>query len=151
MALESFFVPDEFCCLRERLPSHIYNLAHVLLNRSTLDHLFIPIRTMQYLAIIEQDAIWFADSMDYAVQDGEGGRLITVSWHPLLDSSQRDGLNQPMDCRVMFYGADMAEINNRLHGEFHQAMKEIDQRYRDSMPGNGEAIILPLRVPGSRE
>ncbi len=63
---ESFFIPDQFSCQQERLPSKTYNLAHILLNRCQSDHLFVPIRTMQYLAIIEQNAFWFVDSMAYA-------------------------------------------------------------------------------------
>lgn len=141
---QSFFTPDEFFCQKARLISKTYNLAHILLNRSQSSHLFIPIRSMQYLAIIEKTAFWFVDSLAYAVRGDEGGRLIRVSWHPIINASQRDGLTQHMDCRVVFYGQDMSEIQNRLNSEFYQAMLLIDQRHRDSLVANCKVSILPL-------
>lgn len=145
--VQSFFTPDEFSCQQDRLLSSTYNLAHVLLNRCQSNHLFIPIRSMQYLAIIERDSFWFVDSMAYAVRGEEGGRLITVSWHPLLNAGQRDSLGQHMDCRVIYYGGDMSEIQTRLRGEFFQAMQLVDERYRASLVSDGEVSILPLRFP----
>ena len=142
--IQSFFTPDEFFCQKTRLLSRTYNLAHILLNRSQSSHLFIPIRSMQYLAIIEKNAFWFVDSLAYAVRNDEGGRLIRVSWQPLINASQRDSLTQHMDCRVVFYGEDMSEIQNRLNSEFYQAMSLIDQRHRDSLIGDGNISILPL-------
>lgn len=143
---QSFFTPDEFSNQTSRLVSTTYNLAHVLFNRSQSSHLFIPIRSLQYLAIIEKDTFWFVDSMAYAVRGDEGGRLIKISWHPLIEASQRDALNQHMDCRVIFYGEDMSEIQNRLNSEFYQAMLQIDQRHRDSLITNYTVNILPLKL-----
>ncbi|MDT8283666.1 MAG: hypothetical protein RQ982_12775 [Gammaproteobacteria bacterium] len=142
---QSFFTPDEFFCQQTRLLSQTYNLAHVLLNRSRSDHLFIPIRSLQYLAIIEKNAFWFVDSLAYAVRGDEGGRLIRVSWHPLINANQRDGLTQHMDCRVMFYGEDMSEVQNRLNTQFYQSMLQIDQRHRKTLDTGCKVSILPLR------
>lgn len=147
---ESFFIPDQFSCQQERLPSQTYNLAHILFNRCQSDHLFVPIRSMQYLAIIEQNAFWFVDSMAYAVQDSEGGRLITVSWHPILSPSNREGLDQHMDCRINFYRSDMSDIHRRLRGEFFQAMQLMDNRFRDTIRADSKIAILPLRSPGNQ-
>ena len=79
---QSFFTPDEFCCLQETLLAGTYNLAHALLNRSRSNYVFVPIRSMQYLVVVEAGAFWFVDSLAYAVRGNEGGRKITVSWHP---------------------------------------------------------------------
>jgi hypothetical protein len=144
---QSFFTPDAFFCQKTRLLSQTYNLAHVLLNRSQSSHLFVPVRSLQYLAIIEKDAFWFVDSQAYAVRGDEGGRLIRISWHPLLHASQREGLTQNMDCRVIFYGEDMSEIQNRLNNEFYQAMQQIDQRHRETLNTDCKVSILPLRSP----
>lgn len=142
---QSFFTPDEFSRHESRLLSQTYNLAHVLLNRSESNHLFIPIRSLQYLAIIEKNAFWFVDSMAYAVRGDEGGRLIRVSWHPLISAHEREGLTQNMDCQVIFYGEDMSEIQKRLNSEFYQSMLLIDQRHRDSLSTDCNVSILPLR------
>ena len=129
------------------LLSRVYNLAHVLLNRSPSDFVFVPIRSMQYLAIIEKDAFWFVDSLAYATRGDEGGRLITVSWHPLLSAGDRSSLSQHMECRVIFYGGDRSEVQQRLRGEFFQAMQLLDQRYRETIVSDSEVSILPLRLP----
>jgi hypothetical protein len=142
---QSFFTPDEFFCLETRLLSQTYNLAHVLLNRSQSSYLFIPVRSLQYLAIIEKNAFWFVDSLAYAVRGDEGGRLIRVSWHPLTSAREREGLTQNMDCRVIFYGEDMSEIQKRLNSEFYQSMLLIDQRHRNSLNTDCNVSILPLR------
>jgi hypothetical protein len=142
---QSFFTPDEFSCEKTTLLSQTYNLAHVLLNRSESNHLFIPIRSLQYLAILEKDAFWFVDSLAYAVRGDEGGRLIRVSWHPLITANEREGLTQNMDCRVIFYGEDMSEIQKRLNSEFYQSMLQIDQRHRDSVHTDCKVSILPLK------
>ena len=142
---QSFFTPDEFFCQEKQLLSQTYNLAHVLLNRSQSSHLFIPIRSLQYLAIIEKNAFWFVDSLAYAVRGDEGGRLIRVSWHPLKHANEREGLTQNMNCRVIFYGEDMTEIQKRLNSEFYQSMLQIDQRHRDSLNADYNINILPLR------
>lgn len=142
---QSFFTPDEFFCIPGQLLSRTYNLAHVLLNRSHSNHLFIPIRSMQYLAIIEKEVFWFVDSLAYAVRGDEGGRLITVSWHPLLAAKDRTSLEQNMKCRILFYGKDHSDIQLRLNGEFYQAMLQLDQRYRDAHIPSSGARILPLR------
>lgn len=144
---QSFFTPDEFCCAETTLSSQIYNLAHVLLNRSKSNHLFIPIRSIQYLAIIEKEAFWFVDSLAYAVRGDEGGRLVKISWHPVLTAHEREDLTQNMNCRAVFYGEDMSDIQKRLNGEFYQSMLQVDQRHRDSLNSDHSINILPLKKP----
>lgn len=148
---QSFFTPDEFSSQTSRLLSSTYNLAHVLLHRSQSEHLFIPIRSLQYLAIIEKDAFWFVDSMAYAVRGDEGGRLIRISWHPLIKISERNALTEHVDCHVTFYGEDMSEIQTRLHSEFYQAMLQIDQRHRDSLNTGYTVNILPLKINSEQD
>ena len=142
---QSFFMPDEFFCQKTRLLSQTYNLAHVLLNRNQSSHLFVPIRSLQYLAIIEKNVFWFVDSLAYAVRGDEGGRLIRISWHPLIQPNQRESLTQDMDCRVIFYGENMSEIQTRLNSEFYKSMLLLDQRHRDSLNTDCKVNILPLK------
>lgn len=144
---QSFFTPPVHSSHDEVILPSSYNLSQVLLKRSQTSHLFVPIRPMQYLAIIEADVFWFIDSMAYAVQDGEGGRLITVSWHPQLPPSERDSLEQPMPSTVTYYGANHEAVQNRLRSEFLQAMQLIDQRYRQTLPAGQGVRILPFRSP----
>ncbi len=140
----SFFTPPIHSSHQEHIVAGVYNLAQVLLKRSDSEFLFVPVRTMQYLAIVEANAFWFVDSLAYAVQDGEGGRVITVSWH-LGSTTERTSLDERMDCEVVYYGEDRSEIQTRLRGEFHQAMQLMDQRFRERVQSEGEVRILPFK------
>jgi hypothetical protein len=99
---------------------------------------------MQYLAIIEADTFWFIDSLAYAVHKNKGGRLIAVSWHPVLSAQDRANLNQHMTCRVIFYAEDRNDIQLRLQGELFTALQLLDQRYREKNIPQSGAQILPF-------
>lgn len=121
--------------------SETYNLAQTLLKRTQSDHVFVPIRSLQYLAVIDGKDIYFVDSRAYAVNDNEGGRMITISWHPSA-GNERDSLEQHVPMKINFYHQDMKEIQSRLFQEFHHAMELMDQNYRDEqIPSEGAHII----------
>lgn len=141
---QSFFTPPPHSAQSEPIPAPSYNLAHTLLNRSGDDHLFVPIRSAQILAIIEPEVIWFVDSMAYAVQQGEGGRMIVLSWRAEAPPTARNSLEQPVPCTITHYGGDHSSLQTRLRGEFLQAMQQLDQRYRDKLPTTGRPKILPF-------
>jgi hypothetical protein len=140
-----FFLPDEFKRKQDILRAESFNLAHTLLNRTDSEYLFVPIRSMQYLAVIDGHDFWFIDSQAYAVRDNQGGRMITVSWHsdPGLE---REALTENVPVEVVFYDQDMSDVQLRLIGEFHQAMQLIDQRYRDQQIPSEGARIIPLTL-----
>jgi hypothetical protein len=80
---ETFFLPPEHHREASALPAVIYNALRLLLARAGGETLFIPIRSMQYLAIAGPEEVVFVDSTGgYAYQDGEGGRLIRLAWRP---------------------------------------------------------------------
>ncbi len=138
----TFYLPEELSSKPSTMAAGCYNLAHTLLKRSEANHVFIPIRSMQYLAIIEGFDIWFVDSQAYAVHDNQGGRMITISWH---SARAETSLQENIDMRVVFYQHNMGDVQLRLVGEFRRAMQLVDQRYRDThIPGEG-ALILPLQ------
>jgi len=67
--------------------SRTYNLAFTLLSRSTTGSLFIPIRAMQYLAIL--------DAEEFVFLDGERKCWIDIAWRnfqpPVTDFAGRSG------------------------------------------------------------
>jgi len=142
---QSFFTPKTWFCQKTQITAQTYNLAQGLLKRSAGSHLFVPIRSLQYLALIEKSVFWFVDSFSYAVSHNEGGRLIRISWHPSMHDSAVSSLTAPLDCRVIFYGEDMQAIHNRLNHEFYQAMKLIDQRHRKTISSQGTVKILAFK------
>jgi len=144
---ETFFRPPALGCSATALPASLVNTCRVLLNRSETRCVFVPIRSMQFQAVIEKDEIIFIDSQGgYAVQDGEGGRLITVAWR--FPGDTRDSLSAPVPVEVAFYRADGEEIQRRLIGEFYNAVQQFKQRLDDRRPAtDSQARIVPFRPP----
>ena len=123
------------------MPAGIYNLYHALQLRSETGHVFVPIRSMQYMAVLDKNEVVFVDSQSYAVSSGEGGRLILIAWK-FSNSHDRDALTDPMPCDVVFYQQDNRDLQLRLISEFKNAMELLDQRYRDQqLPSEGAKIL----------
>ncbi len=138
---ETFFLPAEVGRQDWFVPSKIYNLYRSLLNRSLTDNVFVPIRSMQFLAVMDKDEIVFVDSQSYAVSENEGGRLILVAWQ-FGDVRDREALTDPVSCEVVFYEQKNREIQLRLVSELRKAMELMDQRYRDEqLPAKGAKIL----------
>ena len=141
---ETFFLPDEVSRKDWTMPADIYNLSHTLLARSEFDCAFVPIRSMQYLAVITHEEIVFVDSQAYACRDGEGGRLIMLAWK--FDTSEhRDALDQPQPCHIVYYHPASGQLQPRLVSAFRDALELVDQRYRKVALPAGGARILPLK------
>ena len=130
---ETFFLPEAVARQAWTLPADVYNLSRTLLGRSEFNCAFVPIRSMQYLAVITRDEIVFVDSLAYACRDNEGGRLIMLA------------LDQPQSCEVIYYTQDGQQLQLRLVSAYREALELMDQRYRDRALPPGGARIVPLK------
>ncbi len=143
---ETFFLPREVDRKPWLVPADIYNLYHSLLARKHVGHVFVPIRIMQFMAVLDKNEIVFVDGQSYAVtknKDGEseGGRLILLAWKFPL-SHDRDSLDEPMQCEVVFYDKKNKDLQLRIIAAFKEAMELMDQRYRDKqIPAQGAQIL----------
>lgn len=138
---ETFFLPDEIGRRDWMVPADIYNLYHSLQVRGQTGHVFVPIRSLQFMAVLDKNEIVFVDSQSYAVSGGEGGRLILIAWNFPV-SHDRDALMDAMPCEIVFYQQKNNDLQLRLVNEFRQAMALTDQRYRDEqMPAQGAKIL----------
>ena len=140
---ETFFRPPEVARLASVVPAEVYNTARNLLARSHEGCVFVPIRSMQFLGVIDRDEIVFVDSQAYAQQDGVGGRLILIAWQPRPEPG-RASLAAPVPCDIVCYDEGLQQTQQRLVSEFPRALRDLDQRYRDAvLPAQG-ARILPF-------
>ncbi len=144
---DTFFRPAEL--LREyiTIPATLYNNCRLLLVRADTPHLFVPIRSMQFQAVIDRREIFFVDHQGgYAVQDGEGGRLIVLAWQFPPDEP-RASLNAPVKMELVHYREDVKALHQRIMSEFPQALEQLLEK----TAGNGEepkrSRVLPFR-PG---
>ena len=100
-----------------------------MLSRCQYEHVFVPIRSMQMLAVIDAEEVIFVDNQAYAVQDGEGGRLMKLCWKFRHDE-HRDDLNEPGPIELVYYADESRELHRRLIGEFTRATELVEERAR---------------------
>ena len=138
---ETFFRPDEIERESTSIPAEIYNIAHTMLARSDNACVFVPIRSLQYLAVLTADEIVFVDSMSYIVNQGHGGRVIMIAW-VFNHGHVRDSLDTPMACDVVYYHPGSYDVQRRLVVDFRAAIQLTDSRYREHMmPVSGARIL----------
>ena len=142
---ETFFIPEEVGRERASLSAETFNLYRLLLSRGGQDYFFVPIRSMQFLAIITNDEILFVDSQDYAVKDGEGGRLVVLSWQT-EGAGRRSALDEPVQIEVIYYKHNAESIQSRLMSEFPSAMKDIQQRKAGLADVSHNARVIPFKT-----
>jgi hypothetical protein len=133
---ETFYRRDEVAREPRALPAATYNLAHVLLARATSGCLFVPIRSMQYLAVLDNEEFIFVDR--------EGGRMIEIAWQHFRPR-ERTALDEPVAYEAVYYSASGAQIMARLQSEFHKALVQLEHR----APAHASARIVKLPLRGS--
>ncbi len=126
----------EITCYRDReiareprtLPAVTYNLAHTLLARTSNGCLFIPIRSMQYLAILDDEELIFLD--------GERKCWINIAWQRFRPQN-RNSLDEAVAYEAVYYQTDAAVIMPRLQIELTLALQKLTQK---------GSVIAPARV-----
>jgi hypothetical protein len=141
---ETFFRPAERARERVNIPAPIFNRCLLALNHASTRHVFIPIRSMQYQAIIDESEIIFVDNQGYAVSEGQGGRLIVLAWDVTLRSA-RDSLTAPVPIEIIYYNSDGHEIHRRLMSEFPKALDRYESRQKSDGCEDVSATVLPFR------
>jgi len=121
----------EITCYRDaeirREPRHLsaetYNAGLLLLEHSEDGVVFVPIRSMQYLAVIDHEEIIFLDS--------ERKNWVDIAWQRFLPQ-QRTSLNDPVPYEAVYYSQNTKEIMNRLLVEFPAALKALASKNKPS-------------------
>lgn len=119
-----------------QLPGALYNLAHTLLARSG-GVVFVPIRSMQVLAIIDRQEIVFVD--------GQTKHVVAAAWQRFAPRN-RAALDAPVSYEWVHYGKDSAVLTSRLQAEFARALQALAERG----PTHRSADVLPLPPPGRK-
>ena len=114
-----------------------YNLAVTLLARSNNDCLFVPIRSLQYLAIL--------DAEEFVFVDGTSKCRIDIAWRNFRPT-ERLSLDDPVGYEAVYYQHDTAALMSRLQSEFPSALRSLTDKERL----DGPAKVLKFHVPESR-
>lgn len=102
-----------------QLPAELYNKIPVLYSRLKKSSLFVPVRSMQYLAIIDADEIVFVD--------GQGPRVIELAWQSFHPGDRAD-LQAPVSYECVFYDHKGEQTMRRLQGDFFRALELFEER-----------------------
>lgn len=103
------------------LPATTYNLALTQLARSNTGNLFIPIRSMQYLAILDAEELIFLD--------GERKCWVDIAWRRFKPQA-RQSLEDPVEYEAVYYRSDAGIIMPRLQAELPRALQELARKSR---------------------
>ena len=117
-----------------QLPASTYNLAITLLSRCPTRHLFVPIRSMQYMAII--------DSEEFVFIDGERKCWIDIAWCN-FKRQDRDALDQPVAYDAVYYREGMAAVMKRLQSELPAALQLLVSKSK--LEGAARIIHFPAK------
>ncbi len=143
---ETFFRPEATARCPWTMPATLFRRAQQALRRSPGRCAFVPIRSMQFQAVIDAEELIFVDALGgYRVQDGQGGRLILLAWRP-RPLAEIASLSDPVPCELVYYRAGLEEVQRRLVGELDRALQLMEARRRDR-PSDGQDgfRVVPLR------
>lgn len=130
---ERFYREQEIARLPDFLPAATYNLAHTLLARAG-KCLFVPIRSLQYMAVLDAEEFIFVDSQNKA--------WVELAWQHFRPQA-RSALDESVPFEVVHYGPQAVATMKRLRREFHQALHTLAER---DLPQQ-DARVLPLVRP----
>lgn len=119
-----------------QLPAATYNLMHGLLARSR-GTVFAPIRTMQYLAIIDAEEVVFVDHLR---KD-----QVAIAWRGFRPQARR-GLDEPVPYECCLHQADAGEAMARLPVEFAKALQAVSLREAPDGPARVLKFERPART-----
>ena len=119
------------------LPAATYNLAHALLSRSTSGCLFVPIRSMQYLAILDVE--------EFVFLDGERKCWIDIAWQDFRPQV-RTSLDEPVPYQAVYYQPDAVHLMARLQAELPPALTDLAAKGRF----DGSARVIKFPAPERR-
>jgi len=111
------------------LPAPLYNLARRLIAHSPSGVAFVPVRNMQYLAILERGEFVFVDHLDKS--------CICIAWQHFRPQL-RTSLDEPVSYEAVTYHPDGTAIMQRLLSEFPKALQQLDAR--DKIDGPSKVL-----------
>ena len=117
---------DELQREERQLPAELYKKILLLFSRLQKGNLFVPIRSMQYLAVIDAEEIVFVD--------GQGPRTIELAWQNFRPQERAD-LRAPVSYECVYYETKGLQTMQRLQSEFFQALAVVEKRLPRSQGG----------------
>jgi hypothetical protein len=129
---------QELACEPRQLPAATYNLGLTLLARSATGNLFVPIRSMQYLAILDHE--------EWVFLDGARKCWIDIAWRHFRPQA-RASLEDPVEYEAVYYQTTARDLMFRLQAELPRALQDLAKKARIE----GPARVLKFPAPKSTQ
>lgn len=114
-----------------QIPAATYNRMRTLLGKAP-GVLFVPIRSMQFLAIVDAEEVVFVDHLRKT--------WVAIAWrdfHP----GQRSALDAAVPMQVVHYRQDGAGLMQRLPAEFDLALATLAVREHTDADGRSARVL----------
>ena len=119
------------------LPAKTYNGMRLLLDYSEGNSVFVPLRSMQYLAVIDREEVIFVDATS-------ARRVIEFAWQEFRQG-ERDGLSEPVNYRFEYYKSKALEVAGRVQGEFDRSVQRMLANVnKEGVRSEGTVIGFPV-------
>ena len=132
---ESFYRGDELGSEIRSLPAETYNTMRLLLDFSDTSCVFVPVRSMQYMAVIDKEEVIFVDGL-------KAKKVIELTWKS-FKPQERENLIDPVSYSFTYYDEVAIETMKRLQWEFDKALHVQYDRLKEKLPVK-EADVIPL-------
>lgn len=132
---ESFYRGDELGSETRSLPAETYNTMRLLLDYSESNCVFVPVRSMQYMAVIDKEEVIFVDGL-------KAKKVIELTWRS-FKPQERENLIDPVSYSFTHYDEIAIETMKRLQWEFDKALHIQYDRLKEKLLVK-EADVIPL-------
>lgn len=115
--IETFYRGEKLGSQARSLLAHTYNSLRVLLDLSDRGCVFVPIRSMQYMAVIDKEEVIFVDAMS-------ARRSIEFSWQ-VFCPQLRTSLSEPVGYTLIYYDRKALETMKQAQLEFDKSVQRL--------------------------
>ncbi len=120
------------------LPANTYNIIKTLLHQNQQKPVFVPVRSMQYQAIIDNEEVIFVDI--------HRRPFIEFAWQRFIPQ-RRTCLTEPVPYEFVFYEAQAIETMQRMQGEFYKfACQLYNRKHAQEKLDQQENKIIPFKL-----
>ena len=119
---EKFYRGDTLGTESCTLSAETYNNIRHLMSRHEGPQVFVPVRSLQYMAVVSETEVIF---VDIHIQ-----RVTELSWSG-FQSSDRDSLNSPVSYSCSWHNSKAREHMHKIPIEFAESLKVLLNKMRD--------------------
>lgn len=116
------------------LPARVYNLAHSLIARCKSGVVFVPIRALKMLAILDKEEFVFVDS-----QYKQWAESAWKNFRPQV----RNNLHEPVPFVLEIYRPEGKNRLNQLMSEFPKALQALAEK--DTLEGPAKLLKFEVK------